>query len=155
MRKHFDMPFRGECLEMSPQQRYARSKAAQIMFTKALQRRLDEKNAGCACASLHPGGVRTSIFDTYGPAYMVVIYLLRPFMIDTPEGARTSVYLATTDKPEEIASNYFYYGLFRKGIYEKRGTSLVNDEKVQERLWATSEELIGEKFDYIRISQTA
>ena len=52
----------------------------------------------------------------------------------------------TLDTIEEIRGKYFYYGLFRKGIYEKPGTDLVNDEALQERLWEISEELVGEEF---------
>jgi len=144
--KHFDLPFKGECSQISAQQRYGRSKAAQILFTKALQRRFNEKQIGCTCSSLHPGGVRTNIFETYSLASMAVIILLWPFMINTPEGARTSVYLASREQPQETGGKYFYYGLFRKGIYEKPGTALVNDEDLQEQIWKKSEELIGEEF---------
>ena len=59
---------------------------------------------------------------------------------------RTSVYLATRNRPEETSGKYFYYGLFCKGIYEKPGTDLVNDEELQEMMWKKSEELIGEEF---------
>ena len=63
-----------------------------------------------------------------------------------------TVYLATRnedktrDRPEEIGGKYFYYGMFRKGIHEKPGTSLVNDEALGEKLWRKSEELVGEEF---------
>ena len=140
------MPYKGECLEIPPQQLYGRSKAAQILFTKALQRRFDKKNISCACSSLHPGGVRTNIFDTYNMFWKGFICLLWPILIDIPEGANTSVYLATTDRPKETAGKYFYYGFFIKGIYEKKGSDLVNDEELQEYLWKKSEELIGEEF---------
>ena len=145
-RKHFDLSCEGECSQMSPQQRCGRSKAAQILFTKALQRRFDEKNIGCTCSCLHPGGVRTRIFDTYGMAYMAVIYLLWPFMIETEEGARTSVFLATTDQRDEIGGKHFYYGLFLKGIYEKNGSALLNDQELQEFVWTKSEALVGDEF---------
>ncbi len=145
-RKYFDMPYEGPCPQMRPQQRYERSKAAQILFTKALQRRMDQNSIRCTCTSLHPGGVRTKILDnqTWGSA--AVLFMLRPFLVEAPEGARTSVYLATRDQPEETGGKYFHYGLFFKGIYEKPGTDLVNDEALQERLWKKSEELIGEEF---------
>jgi len=145
-RKHFDMPYTGECSQMSPQQRYGRSKAAQILFTKALQRRFAGKNIGCTCSSLHPGCVRTGIFDTYDLAYKALVYVLWPFMIETDEGARTSVFLATTDRRDEIGGRYFYYGLFLRGIYEKNGSALLNDKELQEFVWRESEELIGEEF---------
>lgn len=153
-RKHFDGTFLGPCTEIPPQQLYGRSKAAQILFTKALQRRFDQNNIPCTCASLHPGGVRTNIFDTYSFAWKAFIYMLWPILVDVPEGARTSVYLATTERPEETGGKYFYYGFFRKGIYEKEGTALVNDEEMQERLWKKSEELIGEAFHIGQDSQS-
>ena len=152
-RKHFDMPFRGACPQISPQQLYGRSKAAQILFTKALQRRFDEQDIGCTCSCLHPGGVRTKILDNQTRGTAAVIFMLRPFLVEPTEGARTSVYLATRNRPEETGGRYFYYGLFRKGIYEKEGTALVNDEELQERVWKKSEELIGEEFHVGRYSR--
>jgi hypothetical protein len=111
-----------------------------------MQRRLDRKGIPCASLSLHPGAVRTRIFDTYSVAWKALILLLWPVLVDTPEGARTSVYLAARDRPEEIGGKYFYYGFFQKGIFEKPGTDLVNDEALQEGLWRTSEQLVGEEF---------
>ena len=146
-RRHFGGPWRGACEEIHPQVLYGRSKAAQIMFAKALQRRFDRNGIDCACMSHHPGGVRTRIFDTYGLALKAFMLVLWPVLVEPPEGARTSVYLATRDRPEETGGRYFYYGMFRKGIYEKPGTDLVNDEVLQERLWKTSEELIDEPFN--------
>jgi NAD(P)-dependent dehydrogenase (short-subunit alcohol dehydrogenase family) len=145
-RQHLDGPFHDPCNNIHPQVLYGRSKAAQIMFTKALQRRLDQNDLPCTCATLHPGGVRTRIFDTYGVALKAFILMLWPVLVEPPEGARTSVYLATRERPEETGGKYFYYGMFRKGIYEKPGTDLVNDEALQEQLWKKSEELVGEEF---------
>ena len=145
-RQHLDGPYHGPCDEIPPQQLYGRSKAAQILFAKAMQRRLDRSGIRCTSTSLHPGGVRTRIFDTYSTAWMSLIILLWPVLVEAPEGARTSVYLATRDRPEETGGKYFYYGFFRKGIYEKPGTDLVNNEGLQERLWKTSEALIDEPF---------
>jgi NAD(P)-dependent dehydrogenase (short-subunit alcohol dehydrogenase family) len=146
-REHFSMPYKGECSQLGKQQRYSRSKAAQILFTKVLQRRFYEKNVSCTCSSLSPGGVRTNIFSkTYTLPYMVLIWMLWPIMINPPEGAKTSVYLATTEKPERTAGKYYTFALFRKNLYEKMGNDLVNDVELQEWLWKKSEELIGEEF---------
>ena len=62
------------------------------------------------------------------------------------EGAKTSVYLAATESPNETGGKYFSHGFFRKGIYQKDGSALTNDEELQEWLWKKSEELIGEEF---------
>ena len=145
-RHHFDGPFQGACEAIPPLQLYSRSKAAQILFSKALQRRFDQHGVHCTCTSHHPGGVRTGIYDNWSASSKVVVLLLWPFMVGIPEGARTSVYLATRDRPEETGGKYFYYGLFHKGIFEKPGTDLVNDDGLQERLWEISEELVGEDF---------
>ena len=80
-RKHFDMPYRGECSQIHPQRFYERSKAAQILFTNALQRRFDKKNISCTCSSINPGAVRTNIFDTYTLAYKALVFILWPYII--------------------------------------------------------------------------
>jgi NAD(P)-dependent dehydrogenase (short-subunit alcohol dehydrogenase family) len=144
---HFKLPYDGELTRAHPQRFYERSKASQIMFTRALQRRFDKHNINCTCSCLHPGAVKTDIFDSYNVAYMLLIWSLWPFMINAEEGARTSVYLTTMENPEETKGKYYYYGLFFKGIYQKPGTALVNDKELQEWLWKKSEELIGEEFN--------
>ena len=63
-RKHFDMPYKGESPNISPQRFYELSKAGQILFAKALQRRFDANNLSCTSSSLSPGGVRTNIFES-------------------------------------------------------------------------------------------
>lgn len=146
-RKHFDMPYKGESPNIHPQRFYELSKASQILFTKALQRRFDENNINCTSSSLSPGGVRTNIFKSYSLLLKAFIWMLWPFMVNVPEGAKTSVYLASTERPKETGGKYFAYGfLRRKGIYKEEGNALVNDEELQEFLWKKSEELIGEEF---------
>lgn len=146
-RKHFDMPYKGESPNIHPQRFYELSKAAQILFTKALQRRFDENNINCTSSSLSPGGVRTNIFKSYSLLLKAFIWMLWPFMVNVPEGAKTSVYLASTERPKETGGKYFAYGFLRKkGIYKEEGNALVNDEELQEFLWKKSEELIGEEF---------
>ena len=147
-RKHFDMPsYKGESPNIHPQRFYELSKAAQILFSKSLQRRFDENNISCTSSSLSPGGVRTNIFESYSLVYRALIWMLWPFMVNTPEGAKTSVYLASTERPKETGGKYFAYGFLRKkGIYKEEGNALVNDENLQEFLWKKSEELIGEEF---------
>lgn len=146
-RKHFDMPYKGESPKISPQRFYELSKAGQILFTKALQRRFVANNISCTSTCLSPGGVRTNIFESYNLTNRIFMRILWPFMVNIPEGAKTSVYLASTERPKETAGKYFSYGFLRKkGIYKEEGNALVNDEELQEFLWKKSEELIGEEF---------
>jgi NAD(P)-dependent dehydrogenase (short-subunit alcohol dehydrogenase family) len=143
---HFDIPYQGECSNIRPQRLYERSKAAQVLFAKALQRRFDRNNISCTSTSLNPGNVRTNIFENSSLAFRAFVCMLWPIMINAPEGAKTSVYLATTEKPRETGGKYFSYGFFRKGIYEKEVNTLLNEEQLQEWIWKKSEELIGEEF---------
>ena len=145
-RKVFDMPYKGEYSKIHPQRFYERSKAAQVLFSNALQRRLEDNNISCTSSSLNPGAVRTNIFDSYTPLYRVLVYMLWPIMISVEEGARTTLHLATTKNTKETNGKYFSHGLFRRGIYEKNASSLTYDRDLQEWLWRKSEELIGEEF---------
>ena len=145
-KKVFDLPYMGEYSKVHPQRFYERSKAAQILFSNALQRRLEDKNISCTSSSLNPGGVRTNIFDSYSPLLKAFMWLLWPIMINTPEGAKTSVYLAATKEQKKIGGKYLSHGLFRRGIYEKNSSPLTYDKDLQEWLWKKSEELIGEEF---------
>ena len=145
-RKVFDLPYKGEYSKIHPQRFYERSKAAQVLFANALQRRFDRNNISCTSTSLNPGAVRTNIFDSYTPLYRILVYMLWPIMISIEEGARTTLYLATTKNTKETGGKYFSHGVFRRGIYEKNASALTYDKDLQEWLWKKSEELIGEKF---------
>ncbi|HWI52612.1 MAG TPA: SDR family NAD(P)-dependent oxidoreductase, partial [Symbiobacteriaceae bacterium] len=73
---------------------YAVSKAANILFTYELARRLEGTGVTANC--LHPGMVDTNIYDTQerGLALRLAGPLLRRFVVPPEEGAETSVYLA-------------------------------------------------------------
>ncbi|KAF9581393.1 hypothetical protein BGW38_001610 [Lunasporangiospora selenospora] len=102
--------------------RYGRSKLANILFGKALARRLKDERVYVNIA--HPGFVATALSrsanETYGASAEKVFDFMKSWMAMTPEtGALTQLYLATT--------------------------AYARDEELQEKLWEFSEELVREK----------
>lgn len=107
-------------------QAYALSKLGIILFTYALARRLQGTRVTANC--LHPGVIRTK--------------LLRAGFGDYPggtpeEGARTSVYLATSPDVENVSGRYF------ERCKPARSSPQSYDTKLQERFWQVSEKLVG------------
>lgn len=77
---------------------YSRSKKANILFTKELQKRMTQANVNGTCVALHPGVVRTDLpRDFTNQWWRKIAYgLLYPFMLITfktaSQGAQTSLY---------------------------------------------------------------
>ena len=103
---------------------YARSKLAVVLFTYALARRLEGTGVTANC--LHPGVIRTKLLRAGFGDYPG----------DTPEnGARTSVYLASSPEVEGISGRYF------EKCKPVRSSPISYDLELQERLWRISTEL--------------
>ncbi|MGB6450086.1 MAG: SDR family oxidoreductase [Steroidobacteraceae bacterium] len=115
---------------------YGRSKLANLLFTRALARRL----AGTAltCNALHPGVVRTGIFRE-APALLqgVLSTIGRLLMLSPEQGARTSVYLASS--PDVAGRSGGYYSRCKLA----QPSQAARDDVTAERLWAASEKLVG------------
>ncbi|BDA41074.1 Retinol dehydrogenase 11 [Coccomyxa sp. Obi] len=78
---------------------YNRSKLAQVVFTAELRRRLPG-DCGIAVTAVHPGEVMTDVVRSL-PALMQSAYrfFMRPFCLSPAEGARSSIYCATSRDP--------------------------------------------------------
>jgi NAD(P)-dependent dehydrogenase (short-subunit alcohol dehydrogenase family) len=116
---------------------YGQSKLANLLFTYELARRLE--GTGVTVNALHPGTVGTGIGQTYGGATAALVRLARPFLLKPEEGAKTSVYLASSPEVEGVNGRYF-----------SRSRALASSElsycePSQKKLWALSEELIRAK----------
>jgi NAD(P)-dependent dehydrogenase (short-subunit alcohol dehydrogenase family) len=116
---------------------YARSKLANILFTRQLSRRLADDRV--TANALHPGFVRSD-FGRDGDArgvYALGLRLASPFAISPEQGARTSVYLASSPEVDGVTGGYFY----------KCGPASTSraaaDDDAARRLWDVSEELVG------------
>jgi len=114
---------------------YAKSKLANIYFTRELARRLD--TTGVTANSLHPGFVasRFARDGDFGVLGNIAMPLLRPFAISQEAGARTSVYLASSPDVEGLTGHYFYK------CAPVEPSKVAQDDDAAKRLWAVSEEL--------------
>jgi NAD(P)-dependent dehydrogenase (short-subunit alcohol dehydrogenase family) len=117
---------------------YAKSKLANILFTRELARRLEGTAVTANC--LHPGAVRTgfgSADDTSGFERFVMV-LGAPFFIGPVRGARTTVHLASA--PELVDQSGGYYVKCRV----HRPSRAARDADAARRLWDVSEALIAD-----------
>jgi NAD(P)-dependent dehydrogenase (short-subunit alcohol dehydrogenase family) len=116
-----------------PWRAYGQSKLANILFTYELARRLE--GSGVTANALHPGVVGTGFGQTYGGPTALLVRLARPFLATPAEGARTSIYLASSPEVEGVTGRYFVKS-------RAVGSSELSYCKVsQKKLWSISEEL--------------
>jgi NAD(P)-dependent dehydrogenase (short-subunit alcohol dehydrogenase family) len=112
---------------------YGQSKLANILFTRELGRRL--AGTGVTANSLHPGLVASGFGQTYGGMFSTIIRIARPLMIRPEEGARTSVYLASSPEVANVTGKYF------DKCKERPPSAAALEEGAPERLWGLSEHL--------------
>lgn len=114
---------------------YSQTKLYNIHFTKALDRRLVGRPVTVNC--LHPGVIGSN-FGSEGPWYVrAFMTVARPFLTSPSKGARTSLYLATSDEVTDASGAYF------KEQARAASSQLAKDEAVQEELWQESQDLTG------------
>ena len=121
--------------DWTPLKAYGRSKLCNILFTRALARRL--QGSGVVAACLHPGVVATAIGDRAGGIAGFGWRLVKPFLVTPEKGAATSLFLATTPDPAPFHGAY----VIGKRIAEPDPTAL--DDELGERQWAESTRLVG------------
>lgn len=114
---------------------YAQSKLAIMYFTQLLSEKLIP--FGITVNSLHPGVVSTGIFKKMNN---FAVALLRLFLISSEKGAKTSVYLATSDEVSELSGQYFVKCKSQNNLH------LHDFENVSQRLWQVSEQYVNQKF---------
>ncbi len=117
---------------------YAHSKLANVLFTYELARRL--KGTGVTVNAVHPGGVITKFCKNNGWiswAKHVTAHLLARNLIGPTEGAKTSVYLATSPDVEGVSGKYF------SNLKAVRSSNASYDEDAAKRLWEVRLEMTG------------
>jgi NAD(P)-dependent dehydrogenase (short-subunit alcohol dehydrogenase family) len=112
---------------------YEVSKLANVLFTKELARRLPAEEI--TTYALHPGVIASDIWQRRVPRFLSAIPRL--FMKDTTEGARTSVYCATS---VDVAN---HTGRYYADCKEKRPNKVADDEALARALWDHSAAWVG------------
>jgi NAD(P)-dependent dehydrogenase (short-subunit alcohol dehydrogenase family) len=116
---------------------YQQSKLANILFTYELARRL--QGSGVTANTLHPGFVRTRFFaDFTGWIGLITKLGAALVAIGPDEGARTSVYLASSPEVKGVTGQYFVKSRPAQSAPQS------HDRAAAERLWRVSEELTGQ-----------
>ncbi len=116
---------------------YARSKLANIYFTRELARRL--QGTGVTVNAVHPGGVNTGFArdgDVRAP-FSWLWTLAKPFLRSPEKGAQTSIFVASAPELEGVTGNYF------ADSKEVQPTRMARDDDAAGRLWAASEALVA------------
>lgn len=116
---------------------YGRSKLANILFTAELARRLAGTGVTANCC--HPGVVATG-FARDGDASGILAFgvkVIKPFVLTPEQGARTSVYLASSSEVAAVTGKYFVK------CKEKTPAAAAQDAESAARLWTVSEELVA------------
>jgi retinol dehydrogenase 12 len=123
-----------QAADWSPLKAYGRSKLCNILFTRALARRL--QGSGVVAACLHPGVVATAIGDRAGLAGLGW-RLVKPFLTSPKKGAATSIFLAT------VADAAPFHGAYVIGQKAVPPDPAALDDELGERLWDASKRLAG------------
>jgi retinol dehydrogenase 12 len=121
--------------DWSPLKAYGRSKLCNILFTRALARRLEGSGVMAAC--LHPGVVATAIGNNAGRFTSLGWRVVKPFLISAEKGAATSLFLATIADPARFHGAY----VIDNQIARPHPTAL--DDNLAEGVWTESIRLVG------------
>jgi retinol dehydrogenase-12 len=111
---------------------YAVSKLANVLFTRELARRIGP--TGVRSYALHPGVVAS---DAWRRVPWPVRPIMKAFMISTEQGARTSIYCATS--PDVAAHDGRYYD----DCCETEPSPVARDAELARRMWEKSVALTG------------
>jgi retinol dehydrogenase-12 len=115
---------------------YGRSKLMNIMFTYECHRRFSDSGVTFNC--LHPGFVDSSFGNNNrGFAKNSIKIAKMIFAIDMVKGAKTSVYLSSSDDVAGISGKYFDKC---KAVQSSKASYVQEDQK---KLWKATQELIN------------
>ncbi|WP_438494885.1 SDR family oxidoreductase [Paenibacillus sp. IHBB 3054] len=120
----------------NPAKAYARSKLANILFTRELAKRL--QGTEVTVNAVHPGAVGTNIGVNRETGFgRSVLKLLSYFFLTPEQGADTAIYLATAPELLGVTGQYYY----RRKIKELSPRALNQEDA--EHLWQWSLEQTG------------
>jgi len=114
---------------------YGQSKLANVLFTYELARRLE--GTGVTVNALHPGTISTGFARNNGILYNLGMSVVGLFFRKPDQGARTSIYLASSPEVEGVTGKYFF------DCKEVPSSPLSYDPDMAAKLWQVSLELTG------------
>ena len=114
---------------------YSQSKLANILFSYELSRRL--AGTGITVNCLHPGGIASGLWTNNGPLAQFIMKAGRPFLKTPEQGARTTIYLASSPEVEGVTGKYY------SNCREKVSSRESNDLSIARRLWDVSAQMTG------------
>ncbi|XP_037874094.1 retinol dehydrogenase 12 [Bombyx mori] len=110
--------------------RYANSKLCQVLWTRALAKRLP---VGITANALHPGVVNTDIFKRLKIwQQKIVSAIISVVFKDAIEGAQTTLHLCVAEELEGVTGKYFV------DCKQANMAAIANDDKIAEELWNKS-----------------
>lgn len=117
---------------------YAWTKLANIMYTYELARRL--RGTGVTVNCLHPGVIETRLMHDFvhgtSPLPEERMAIVRRLIVALEEGAKASLYVATSPELEGVTGMYFDK---QKAV---PSSDASYDETVSRRLWKLSEDIV-------------
>ena len=113
---------------------YGQSKLANVLFTSELAERLTGTNVTVNC--LHPGFVNTQIGHKNATWYSALFWSIATKLgaISVEDGAKTSIYLASSPEVKNVTGKYF------DKCKEKKPAALALNKDLGKQLWKKSEE---------------
>ena len=109
---------------------YRQSKLLMNAFTFELARRL--AGTGVTANCLHPGAVATNIWNPdllLPPIGKLIVAVLKPFLLNSKQGAAVSLYLATSPEVAQVSGEYFVKSKPAKS------NPLSRDPKLMAEVW--------------------
>jgi NAD(P)-dependent dehydrogenase (short-subunit alcohol dehydrogenase family) len=121
----------GREIKFSSFMAYANSKLCNLLFTNKLARIVEQDNI--TVNAVHPGVVKTALFNDMNP---LIKFLLKFVYISPGEGAKTTVYLASSPKVAGLTGKYFTKCAEKKPALAALNTNLADE------LWTKSMEYV-------------
>ena len=119
---------------------YEQSKLANVLFTYTLAEKAKPYNI--TVNALHPGFVYTPIGEKNGNKFIGMVWsdASKLFGLSVEKGARSHIYLASSDEVKDISGKYFH------NCKAKKSSSISYDKNLQAMLWNESERKSGFTF---------
>jgi NAD(P)-dependent dehydrogenase (short-subunit alcohol dehydrogenase family) len=123
--------------KFSPMGAYATSKLANVLFTRALAKRLQGTAVTATC--VHPGFVRTNFGRNVEVSSFLkgILELISRFARSPEKGAETLIYLATSPEVQGASGGYYF------DCKLTPPARVALDDSAAEQLWQVSEQLVG------------